>query len=96
MAVGFFRVKKHWEWGISSIILPCPLYHFQSKQRSDVLQANGPLCDISDMTVQFQHQSGSFSEMNETYFNISRIPCFGNESCRNSLNYCMNSKYQKL
>lgn len=24
------------------------------------------------------------------------MPCFGNESCRNSLNYCIHSKYQKL
>lgn len=92
----FFRVKKHSEWGISSIILPCPLYHFQSKQKSDILLENGPFCDISDMTLQFQHQGGSFSEMNETYFSISQIPCFGNESCRNSLSCCINSKYQKL
>ena len=76
--------------------LPCPLYHFQSKQKSDVLQENGPFCDILDTTIQFQHQGGSFSEMNETYFNISQIPCFGNESYRNSLSCCLNSKYQKL
>lgn len=94
--VFFFRVKKHSEWGISSISLPCPLYHFQSKQKSDVLQEKGPLCDISDVTIQFQHQGGSFSEINETYFNISRISCFGNECYRNSLSYCINSKYQKL
>lgn len=76
--------------------MPCPLYHFQYKQKNDVLRENGPLRDISDMTVQFQHWSGSFSKMNETCFNISRISCFGNESCRNSLSYCINSKYQKL
>lgn len=92
----FFWVKKHSEWSISSIILPCPLYHFQSKQKSDVLQENGPFCDISDRTIQFQHQGGSFSEMNEIYFNISQIPYFGNESCRNSLSCCLNLKYQKL
>lgn len=92
----FFWVKKHSEWSISSIILPCPLYHFQSKQKSDVLQENGLFHDILDRTIQFQHQGGSFSEMNETYFNISQVPCFGNEFCRNSLSCCLNSKYQKL
>lgn len=80
---------------MSSIILPSPLYHFQSKQKYDVLQENGPLCDISDMHMQLLGQDGSFSEINEIGFNISQITCFGNWILQKFIN-CIHSKYQKL
>lgn len=70
---------------MSSIILPSSLYHFQSKQKYDVLQENGPLCDISDVNTLLLGQDGSFSERNEIGFCISQIICFENGSCKNSL-----------
>lgn len=80
---------------MSSIILPSPLYHFQSKQKYDVLQENGPLCDISDVHMQLLGQDGSFSEINEIGFNISQITWFGNWILQKFIN-CIRSKYQKL
>lgn len=70
---------------MSSIILSSPLYHFQSKQKYDVLQENAPLCDISDVNMHLLGQDASFSKINEIGFNISEIICFLNGSCRNSL-----------
>lgn len=77
---------------MSSIILPSPLYHFQSKQKYDVLQENGPLWDISYVHMQLLGQDGSFSEIG---FNILQIACFGNGILRKFIN-CIHSKYQKL